>query len=125
MSKNKTGKLIEIAMSEKDLTQKMLAEKLNVKQSMISQWITGKSNPKISTLQKIAKALDMPIDYFVEEEENIAEINSKIKIDINKMSKKDIELLLNEKDIKILKLEKEILSLKLENEMLRNNKGKK
>ena len=114
MNKNKIGKLIEIAMSEKDFTQKKLADKLDVKQSMISQWITGKSNPKISTLQKIAKALALPTDYFIEKVDNSDEFVFEKDIDISKMSKKDIMLLLNKKDMRILSLEKEILGLKLQ-----------
>ena len=38
------GKLIEIAMTDKNFTQKDLANKMGVKQQMISQWINGSSS---------------------------------------------------------------------------------
>lgn len=41
------------------MTQKELAEKLNVTPSMIAQYETGKRNPKKETLEKIASALDL------------------------------------------------------------------
>lgn len=59
------GKLIEIKMAEKGLTQQQLANILGIKQQMISQWITGKSNPKTRTLNKIAKALNCSLKYFL------------------------------------------------------------
>ena len=65
MTRTNIGKLIEIAMTDKNFTQKDLANKMGVKQQMISQWINGKSNPKTSTLTKLAKALNVSSDYFL------------------------------------------------------------
>lgn len=46
---------------EKGLTQKQLAEKCGMYESQIRKYETGKANPKIETLQKIADALEVPI----------------------------------------------------------------
>lgn len=51
------SKLIE-ARLEFGLTQKELAKKCGIKQSNISRLESGKSNPTIKFLQKIASALD-------------------------------------------------------------------
>lgn len=46
---------------EKNLTQKQLAEKCGMYESQIRRYELGKAIPKIETLQKIAKALDVPV----------------------------------------------------------------
>ena len=56
-------KLIETRI-EYGLTQKELAKKCGIKQSNISRLESGKSNPTIKFLQKIAKAMDT--DLFIE-----------------------------------------------------------
>ncbi len=112
MSKTDIGKLIEIAMIEKNLTQKMLADKLDIKQPMISQWINGKSNPTTRTLQKISKLLNKPLDYFVkneDEDKNLSDKTDKKDIEILKLKNENLEL-----SKKVLTLENEILKLKME-----------
>lgn len=52
------------ARIELGLTQKELAKKCGIKQSNISRLESGKANPTIKFLQKIAKALDS--DLFIE-----------------------------------------------------------
>lgn len=52
------------ARIELGLTQKELARKCGIKQSNISRLESGKANPTIKFLQKIAKALDS--DLFIE-----------------------------------------------------------
>ena len=54
----KIGENIKRIRLEKGLTQKQLGEKLGkISQQQIGQWETGKANPKIENLQKIAYAL--------------------------------------------------------------------
>ena len=43
------------------LTQKQLAEKLNVSQAMISQWENGEENFTVVTLARISSALGLPL----------------------------------------------------------------
>jgi len=50
-----------------DLTQTQLAERINAKQKSISRYETGASLPSIRTLVKIAKVLQKPAGYFLDE----------------------------------------------------------
>lgn len=53
-----TGERIKKVRLEKHLTQKELGKKIGgVSQQQIGQWETGKANPKIETIRKIAAAL--------------------------------------------------------------------
>ncbi|BDM76556.1 helix-turn-helix domain-containing protein [Lactococcus garvieae] len=56
------NRLKEIRL-EKGLTQKQLAQSLEVSPQMVLSWEKGLRNPKESTLEKIANALDVPVDY--------------------------------------------------------------
>lgn len=51
----------------KNLTQKQLATKLNVKRTTVTMWENGKSMPNVNMLKKIANALDCTIDDLVKE----------------------------------------------------------
>lgn len=44
------------------ITQKQLAEKLNVEQNTVSQWETGTRIPRTSTLVELAQILNCSID---------------------------------------------------------------
>ena len=48
---------------KKHLTQKQLAEMLNLTQSMICEYETGKSVPSLKNLPRLAVALNTSIDY--------------------------------------------------------------
>ena len=67
MDKKKLGKKIKVARIEVDLNQTQLAEKIEAKQKSISRYETGVSAPSIETLMKIAKALNRPAGYFLDE----------------------------------------------------------
>ncbi|MBC5712748.1 helix-turn-helix transcriptional regulator [Roseburia sp. BX1005] len=61
------GETIKRIRLEKGLTQKQLGKRLNgISQQQIGQWETGKSNPKIETIQKIADALDTDVMAFLD-----------------------------------------------------------
>ena len=60
-------KQLKKIMTEKGLTQKELANKLNVTDVFISNYLKGKRNPKPMTIHKFATALDVSPSYFVEE----------------------------------------------------------
>ncbi|MCL4377419.1 MAG: helix-turn-helix domain-containing protein [Actinobacteria bacterium] len=64
MDKKEFGKKIKLARVECDLTQDMLAQKINTKQKNISRYETGASMPSIETLIKIAQVLKKKIGYF-------------------------------------------------------------
>lgn len=91
-------------MFERGLTQEQLASLIGSNQQMVSRWLHGVRNPSLTSIKKIASALDLPINFFVE---NSGVMNSGSvggNVSVGGM---------DEKDIKILKLEKEVLELKL------------
>lgn len=57
----KVGKRIKLARKEKGLTQEELAERLDIHETTLSRIETGVSNPSVQTLNKIAKALKIPL----------------------------------------------------------------
>lgn len=69
-----TGERIKTARKRAGMTQQELAEKLQISYMGISQWESGKRNPKKSTLERLAAVLDVPLNYltgshFMDEEE--------------------------------------------------------
>lgn len=55
------GERIKKARLEKNLTQKQLGERAKIAEPTIRRYELGRLNPKIETLQKIAKALEMSL----------------------------------------------------------------
>ncbi|WP_296091486.1 helix-turn-helix transcriptional regulator [uncultured Treponema sp.] len=55
---------IEERLRAKKMTQRDLAENLNVTEVTVSRWLNGERDPSIETLNKIAKALDTSASYF-------------------------------------------------------------
>ena len=59
-------------LKEKGITQRQLASMTGITQAAISQIATGTSDPSMSTLVKIANALDIPLrDLFSGKDENV------------------------------------------------------
>lgn len=54
------GQRLELLLTEKGIQQSVLAEHLNMADSTISQWKTGKRSPDIESLKNIAKFLIAP-----------------------------------------------------------------
>ena len=61
MDKELTGQFITELRKEKGLTQKQLADLLNVTDKAVSKWERGLSFPDISMLEPISQALDISI----------------------------------------------------------------
>lgn len=59
------GQRLELLLTEKGIQQSVLAEHLNMADSTISQWKTGKRSPDIESLKNIAKFFNCTIDYLV------------------------------------------------------------
>lgn len=53
------GDKIRDLRKNRGLTQEQLAKLLGVSKQMIGKWETGKSNPKIQSINKLAQALDV------------------------------------------------------------------
>jgi repressor LexA len=64
------------------ISQKKLANKLEVAQSTVGMWESGRSNPEHETLRKIAKYFDVNIDYLVNGNQIIQTENNMIKIPV-------------------------------------------
>lgn len=67
MDAKKLGKKIKLARIEKDMTQVDLAQATKIMQKSVSSYETGQSLPTLETLEKIAKALNKPFSYFLDE----------------------------------------------------------
>ncbi len=61
MEKERIGEFIAILRKEHNLTQKQLADKLNLTDKAISKWERGMSYPDISMLEPLAEVLDVSI----------------------------------------------------------------
>ena len=62
MDKQKIGDFIKEKRKEKELTQKELAEKLEITDRAISKWERGISCPDISLLKDLCKILEIDIN---------------------------------------------------------------
>lgn len=58
---------LKYIMKQKNITQKELADMLELKQAQISKWITGKRSPNYQSIEKIAHALNVPVAALVED----------------------------------------------------------
>ena len=62
MDCNKVGKLILNLRKEKNMTQKEVADKLNISDKTISKWERGLGYPDISLLSKLSNIFDINIE---------------------------------------------------------------
>ena len=66
MQNNVFGKRLRELRIERELTQRQLGEVLNVWNQTVSFWETGKREPDLDTLVRIAHYFDVPIEYLLE-----------------------------------------------------------
>lgn len=64
-----TGDMIKKHRTEQGLTQKKLGELCGIADSNIRKYESGRQNPKIETLQKIANALRVPVTDLIQDED--------------------------------------------------------
>ena len=62
MNAQKCGEFIAELRKEQNLTQKDLADKLNVSDKAISRWETGKGFPDVDSLQTLSKFFNITIN---------------------------------------------------------------
>ena len=61
------------------LTQRQVAERMGITTQAISMWVTGKRNPKRTTLLRLAKACNVPIsELFGEAEEKPRDVSAEL-----------------------------------------------
>lgn len=78
-----TGDFIKKQRTEKNLTQKQLAEKLGVTDKAVSRWETGKGFPDVSLLIPLSEALEISVNEIllgekIEEEKKTEKYNQTI-----------------------------------------------
>ncbi|OQB29072.1 MAG: helix-turn-helix protein [Bacteroidetes bacterium ADurb.Bin174] len=56
------AELIKYAIAERNMTQKQLAEELNISTSRVSDYITGRSTPTLKIAGKICRILEISPD---------------------------------------------------------------
>lgn len=113
-------KKLKLAMLESGFNQVSLAKKLGIKSASVSQWLTGKNNPKISTLEKLAKATGKPVNYFFDSSTQVSGNSNVVgkNINISADVKKDIALLM----AKMAAVESKIETLELKYNLLKKGK---
>lgn len=83
-----TGKFISAHRKEKGLTQRELAERLNVTDKAVSKWETGRGAPDISLLVPLAEILGVTVIELLQgeriEEESFPEISNEVIVDTMK-----------------------------------------
>ena len=65
------------ARNEKGLSQKDLAKKINLTQQTYSDYETGRTNPDIDTLTKIADILEISVDFLLGRSDDLGTISVK------------------------------------------------
>ena len=70
---------IRKARKEAGLTQKQLGDRMGVSDASITQYESGKRNPKVETLQRIAKALGVGVDVLLRDEISVEITDSPVK----------------------------------------------
>ncbi|MBQ9318806.1 MAG: VanZ family protein [Bacilli bacterium] len=88
MDVEKISNLIKTKRKEKNMTQEVLACRLNVTEKAISRWETGRGTPDISLLIPLSKELDLNVSELLNGEEKQKEDNIVKVIEYEKESKK-------------------------------------
>lgn len=63
--KKTIGYRIKEALYETGVTQEDLAQKMGVTQGLITHWVTGRKIPTLESLQRVAEALNLSLEYFI------------------------------------------------------------
>ncbi|MDE5946465.1 MAG: helix-turn-helix domain-containing protein [Oscillospiraceae bacterium] len=85
MNQIKTGRFIMELRKSKNLTQKQLAEKLNISDKTVSKWECGKGMPEISLMLPLCEVLEINVNELLSGE-RISENNYHRKAEENMMN---------------------------------------
>lgn len=80
---NVVSNSIKKLREERGMTQDELAEKLNVTRQAVSNWETGKTQPDIETLTRLAEIFDVSVEriiYGSERKERIVQVSRNVQI---------------------------------------------
>ncbi|MBQ2937822.1 MAG: helix-turn-helix domain-containing protein [Clostridia bacterium] len=101
MDNEKFGKFIKELRKQKNMTQKELAEKLNITDKAISKWERGLSFPDITILNSLAEIFDITVSELLN-----AEIGKKEELDIEKAIQEAVEKVTHKKEIREKRIRK-------------------
>lgn len=78
---------LQILRENKGLTQKALADKLNVSRQAVAKWESGQAYPDISNLIQISDLMSVTVDYLVRDQQCMMNVNSGAtgKADLNEL----------------------------------------
>ena len=62
---NKVNSMIRLLRAEKGFSQEQLAEQLHVTRQAVSNWETGKTQPDIETLTRMAELFDVSVEQLI------------------------------------------------------------
>ena len=86
MDQKKTGQFLQALRKEKNMTQEMLAEILNVSNRTVSRWETGSNMPDISLLVELAEFYQVSIPEIIDGERKSEEMKQETKDTAIKMA---------------------------------------
>ena len=90
------GDRLHFLIKSNDITQKDLANKLNVKRGSVSNWVTNRRFPDAETLIKIADYFHVTVDFLLRGNDDYNEVNSLHKkyLDLSEDNKNLIDVLI-------------------------------
>jgi len=72
---------LRILRENNEWTQKEVAEKLDVTESAVQKWETGKNEPPVSELKRIAVLYDSDIDELTDDNREVVNINGLMEVE--------------------------------------------
>ncbi len=64
---------LSLVLKERNITQRQLAEKINTTETALSRYVNGSRKPRMDNLLKIARALNVSVEYLTGKEEGKVE----------------------------------------------------
>ncbi len=86
MDQKKTGQFLKTLRKEKNITQEVLAEALNVSSRTVSRWETGSNMPDISLLVELAEFYQVSIPEIIDGERKSEKVEQETKDTAIKMA---------------------------------------
>lgn len=63
------GERLLLVLKEREITQRELAEKININETALSRYVNGSRKPRMDILVNIARALNVSVEYLTGKEE--------------------------------------------------------
>lgn len=63
------GERLLLVLKEKEITQRELAEKININETALSRYVNGSRKPRMDILVNIARALNVSVEYLTGKDE--------------------------------------------------------